>query len=108
MSRPFPDVLRTPAATVRVGEGAGPRVTLRVQLLDRWDAVLVDAPANEPVVAVKVAALAALDPTADFHDEYDVKHLGALVRDESRGLADCGIPAHATLALVHRRRRPVR
>ncbi|MBI3791071.1 MAG: hypothetical protein HY275_09340 [Gemmatimonadetes bacterium] len=107
MSRPFPDALRARPGTISVGDGLGERVTIRVQLLEAWDAVLIEASPNEPVVAVKVAALAALDPSADFHDDFVVKHLGVEVRDESQGLAQAGIPPHATLSLSHRRRRPV-
>ena len=108
MSGDFPDNLRTHGAPIVVAPGGSPRVTVRVQLLEAWEAVLVDAPANEPVVAIKVAALAVLDPSADFHDDFVVKHRGVEVRDESCGLADAGIPAHATISISHRRRTPVR
>ena len=108
MSADFPDSLRTHGDPIVLAPGATPRTTVRVQLLEAWDAVLVDAPVNEPVLAVKVAALAVLDPTADFHDDFVVKHRGVEVRDESCGLADAGIPLHATLSISHRRRRPVR
>ena len=108
MSRPFPDVLRVRAQAVVVTPGAEPRQSLRVQLLEAWDTVLIDAPCAEPVAGVKVAALAALDPTAAFHEDYVVKYLGVEVRDESQGLAAAGIPPHATLSISHRRRRPVR
>ncbi len=108
MSTPFPDHLRTQGEPIVLAPASAPRTTVRVQLLEAWDTVLVDAPANEPVLAVKVAALAALDPAADFHDDFVVKHRGVELRDESLGLADAGIPAHATLSISHRRRRPVR
>ncbi len=108
MSADFPDNLRTRGAPIVLAPDATPRTTVRVQLLESWDAVLVDCPANEPVVAVKVAALAVLDPAADFHDDFVVKHRGVEVRDESCGLADAQIPVHATISLSHRRRRPVR
>ena len=108
MSVDFPDDLRTQGNPIVLAPGATPRLTVRVQLLEAWDAVLVDCPVNEPVVAVKVAALAVLDPAADFHDDFVVKHRGVEVRDESRGLADADIPPHATLSISHRRRRPVR
>jgi hypothetical protein len=107
MSRAFPDVLRSRPGTISVGDGLGERVTVRVQLLEAWDAVLIDASPDAAVVAVKVAALAALDPTADFHEAFVVKHMGVEVRDESMGLAQAGIPPHATISLSLRRRHPV-
>ena len=108
MSGAFPDALRTHGRPIVVSPGAQARVSVRVQLLEAWATVLVDTPADEPVLAVKVAALSALDPSAAFHGDYVVKHRGVEIRDESVGLADAGVPAHATLSLGLRRRRPVR
>ena len=107
MSRAFPDVLRTRGEPIVVAPGAQARVSVRVQLLEAWTAVLVDAPADEPVLAIKVAALAALAPATDVAADYVVKHRGVEIRNEAVGLAEAGVPAHATLSLGLRRRRPV-
>ena len=108
MSRSFADGLRARPGTIVLSPDGTPRVTIRVQSLEGYDAVRVEAPADEPVVGVKVAALAALDPVAAFHAEFVVKHRGVEILDETLGLSGAGIPDGAILSVSHRRRRPVR
>ena len=108
MSAAFPDTLRTSGAAIVVAPGTDPRVTIRVQLLEAWDAVRLDIPANASVASAKMAALEALAPTSAGESDVVVKHRGIELRDLSQGLADAGIPDHATLSIEFRRRRPVR
>ena len=75
---------------------------------DVWDTVRIEAPPTEPVVAVKVAALGALFPSADVHADFVVKLRGIEVRDEQASLEAAGAVDGSILLVTHRRRRPVR
>jgi hypothetical protein len=83
-------------------------MTLRVQVQDVWDVVRIEAPPAEPALSVKVAALEALLPEADFHEDYVMKLRGYEVLDERASLADVGAVNGSIFILVSRRRRPVR
>ncbi|HZF68173.1 MAG TPA: hypothetical protein VEZ47_09055 [Gemmatirosa sp.] len=101
--------LRTRPGTIILGEpGRADRWTVRVQSADAYDAVRVSAPPTEPIVALKVRALQALQPDVDFHEDFVLKLHGAEVRDENASLAESGAMDGSILILVHRRRRPVR
>lgn len=101
--------LRTRPGTIVLGEpGRADRWTIRVQAADVFDAVRVSTPPTEPVVALKVRALQALQPDVDHHEDFAIKLNGAEVRDENASLAECGATDGAIFLLVHRRRRPVR
>ena len=107
MSATFANSLRA-RDTVRLGMDGQPTITVRVQVAEVWDAVRVQAPATEPVVAVKVAALEALYPQGEFHEDFVTKLRGFEVLDENASLADAGALDGSTFLLAHRRRRPVR
>lgn len=107
MSAPFVHQLRVAGEPVRIG-GEGDMLRLRVQIAERWDAVPLEAPASEPVRAVKVHALDRLQPGTLAHDEYVVKFRGWEVYDETATLADIGARDGSTLLIHHRKRRPVR
>lgn len=107
MTPPLSTRLRVrPEAVVLEGSGA-PRTVFRVQSLDGWDAVRVEAPAETSVRAVKVAALAALEPGAAV-DLYVVKHKGHEVTDEAQAIEAVGVRDGSILSVASRRRRPVR
>ena len=108
MSSQFVAELRTRPASVRLGAAGAPTITVRAQLAEAWDAIRIDAPASEPVVALKVAALAALAPDAEYHDDYIVKLRGFEVLDENASLSEVGAVPGSIFLLAHRRRRPVR
>ncbi|GLC26194.1 hypothetical protein [Roseisolibacter agri] len=109
MSAPFVTTLRSRATELRVGApDAANRWTVRVQMAEVWDAVRVSAPATEPVLAVKVAALEALFPEATYHDDFVVKLGGIEVLDENATLAEAGARDGSIFLLAHRRRRPIR
>ncbi|MDF1502154.1 hypothetical protein [Roseisolibacter sp. H3M3-2] len=109
MTPPFVTTLRSRGEEIRLGaDDASPRWTVRVQVAEVWDAVRVSAPPTEPVLAVKVAALAALLPDAAYHDDHVLKLGGIEVLDENASLADAGARDGSIFLLSYRRRRPIR
>ena len=105
----FVSRLRSRPTELTLGAPDAPdRWTVRVQMAEVWDAVRVSAPASEPVLAVKVAALEALFPQADYHDDYVVKLGGIEVLDENASLRDAGAQDGSIFLVASRRRRPVR
>ena len=106
---PFVTGLRSRPDTLHLGApDAADRWTVRVQMAEVWDAVRVSAPASEPVLAVKVAALEALFPAASFHDDYVVKLGGIEVLDENAALREVGARDGSIFLVASRRRRPIR
>ena len=108
MSAPFVAQLRARPGVVRLGSNGQPRITIRVQLLEAWDAVRVETPPSERVGAVKNEALAALVPNGDPPDAFVLKLNGFEVLDENVSVADTGATNGSTFLLTYRRRRPVR
>lgn len=109
MTAPFVVQLRSrPGVTVLPGAGDGDTLHLRVEMPEVWDVARIDAAPDEPVLAVKVHALAALYPKARAHDDFVLKLRGHEIFDESATLAEAGVPDGAIFLLTHRRRRPVR
>jgi hypothetical protein len=104
---PFVAQLRSRPGVLRVGAAGEPTITVRVQMPEVWDVVRVEAPPSEPVLAVKVRALEALSPGADFHDEFVMKLAGWEVLDENVSLAEAGAVDGSIFLLTNRRRRPV-
>jgi len=104
---PFVSSLRVRPSTIRLGEGAD-TITLRVQMPEVWDTVRIDAPASEPVLSVKVAALRALFPDGEFHEDFVLKRNGFEVLDETASLRETGAVDGTIFLVTHRRRRPVR
>ena len=82
-------------------------VPVRVMVSDAWDSVTLDVPPATPLGDVKREALIRTrvrgDPAA-----YLLKFRGAVLDDETRSLAEAGVPANAPLIVLPRRRRPVR
>ena len=108
MTVPFAATLRTRPGAIRLGSDEAPVITLRVEMPEIWDTVRIDAPPTESALAVKVAALEALFPPAEFHDDFVLKLRGWEVLDESASLAEVGAVNGSIFLLTHRRRRPVR
>jgi hypothetical protein len=105
----FVNNFRARGTELRLGAPDAPdRVTLRVQVAEVWDSIRVSAPASEPVLAVKVAALEVLFPDAAYHDDFVAKLHGFEVLDENASLAEAGAREGSTFLLAHRRRRPIR
>ena len=108
MTAPFSTSLRTRPGTIRLGGAGASAITVRVQLAHAWDAVRIESPSTESVAALKRAALEALAPGSDHHDEYVAKLRGFEVLDESAPLHEVGAVDGSIFLLVSRRRRPVR
>jgi hypothetical protein len=109
MSVPFVTSLRSRPGVLNVGDtSSGPVLHLRVEIPEVWDTVRIDAPATEPVLAVKVHALQALCPGALFHDDYFIKLRGNEVFDESVSLQDAGARDGSIFLVTRKHRRPVR
>lgn len=80
---------------------------VRVTVLDTWDEVAFDLPAETAVGDLKRRALAATR-VRRAAEEYQVKYLGAELHDESVTLASAGVAANGALIVLPRRRRPAR
>ena len=106
MTTPFVTSLRARPETLVLGNG--PRLTLRVEMPEVWDAVRIQAPGVEPVSQVKEAALKALYPTGASYADFVIKLNGYEVLDESVSLSQAGVVDGSTFLLTFRRRRPVR
>jgi hypothetical protein len=102
--------VRARPGTLVVGDAPADaaRWTVRVEVPEVWDTVRVSVPPGEPVLSVKVMALAALMPDAAFHDDFVVKLNGAEVRDENAALERAGARDGSIFLVTARRRRPVR
>lgn len=111
MTAPFVAELRSrPGVSVlpRAGAAEGEMLHLRVEMPEVWDVARIDASPDEPVLAVKVHALAALYPKAASHDDFVMKLRGIEIFDESLSLQEAGARDGSIFLLTHRRRRPVR
>jgi hypothetical protein len=108
VSTRFVNTLRARHNTVVMTPDGDDSITIRVQMPEVWDAVRISASPTEPVLAVKVRAIEALDPSASMHQDLVLKLRGWEILDEGATLADAGLLDGSTLLLTHRRRRPVR
>ena len=107
MTTPFVATVRSRRDVIRLAAPGEPVISVRVEVPDVWDVVRVDTPAEQPVLAVKRAALTALVPGADAA-EYVIKLRGFEVLDERASLAEAGAIDGSIFLVAHRRRRPVR
>ena len=107
-SAPFVTDLRTNGEVINLGSGDEPVLHIRVQIAELWDSVRIDAPASEPVISAKRAALEALYPGGMNPEDYVVRLRGFEILDESVSLVAAGLQDGSILLLVYRRRRPVR
>lgn len=85
---------------------SGALLSLRVMVHESWDEIAMTVPDTTTVREVKQQALTAArqpDAAADFL----VKFRGAELADESRTVADVGVPSDGALIVLRRRRRPV-
>lgn len=105
----FVNSLRTGGREMDLTRGAtGEIVTLRVQLHEVWDTMAFRIGLDEPVRALKVNALQALDPSARSQDDYFIKIGGNLVFNEGETLRQAGAKEGSTFFIHRRRRRAVR
>ena len=104
----FVNQLRTRGEAIRLAPEGTPSITIRVEMPEVWDVVSMIVPADEPVLAVKTAALQALFPEAEMHEDFVFKLRGWEILDEGAPLSGVGVVDGSILLLTHRRRRPVR
>ena len=108
MTQPFVSQIRARPDSIRLVPQGAPSMTLRVEMPDVWDTVRIVASPSELVLTIKVRALEALFPEAEFHGDFVLKFRGWEILEEASPLRDLGIGDGAILLLTHRRRRPVR
>ncbi|MEO6877101.1 MAG: hypothetical protein ABI205_01385 [Gemmatimonadaceae bacterium] len=108
MSAPFVTTLRSRKTAIQLAPPGSAAITIRVQMPEVWDVVAIVVSPTEPVVAVKQAALEALFPEAQMHQDFVVKLRGWEILDEAESLAEAGVIDGSILLVTHRRRRAVR
>lgn len=108
MSAPFVTGLRARQGTIRLAPEGASTITIRVEMPEVWDVVRIACEPTQSVLAVKVAALEALFPEAEMHEDFVLKLRGWEILDESAPLGEAGVVDGSILLLTHRRRRPVR
>jgi hypothetical protein len=108
VSAPFVSELRARRAPIRLVPPDAPAITIRVEMPEVWDVVKVICEPTQAVLAVKVAALQALYPEAEMHEDFVLKLRGWEILDESAPLGEAGVVDGSILLLTYRRRRPVR
>ena len=108
-TRPFVTQLRTPrGAVVRLGEGGGERVTVRVQFEALWDAIAMDVRTDTPVASLVEAALRRFGLAEAQLSEFIVKLSGWEVKGAEASVGSSGAKDGSTFLVAHRFRRPVR
>ena len=105
---PFVTQLRTPPEAILLASEGAPTITIRVQMLEAWDAVKVIAEPRTSVSRVKAQALAVLAPDVAHPADAVTKLGGFEIRDETKSLSDAGVKDGSTLLLHMRRRQPLR
>lgn len=107
-STPFVGQLRSRAGTLQLAAPGAPSIMVRVEMPETWDTIRVDLSPDEPVIGLKVRALEALNPAAEFHEEYVLKLRGWEVLDENASVSAAGAVDGSIFLLTSGRRRPVR
>jgi len=107
VKRPFVTALRSRPGMIRVGDGAA-RMTVRVQLEERWETLAFDTASDSPVLALKHAALAHFGQADVPAEDFVLKLRGVEILDEHESLAAATARDGSTFLLAFRRRRPVR
>jgi hypothetical protein len=105
---PFVTQLRTPSEAIMLSPASATAITIRVQMLEAWDAVKIVAEPSTPVSAVKASAMRALMPDVPLPGDVVTKLGGYAIRDEALSLSAAGVKDGSTLLLHFRRRQPLR
>lgn len=105
--QPFVAALRARPGVLRLGKG-GATMTVRVQIPEQWDVVVVEASPETTVADVKRAAVEAILGADALPDELVIKLNGFEVLNEQVSLSDAGAKNGSTFLATYRRRRPVR
>ena len=105
--QPFVAALRARPGVLRLGNG-GEAITVRVEIPEQWDVVVVEASPETTVGEVKRAAVDAILGADAVADELVFKLNGFEVLNEQVSLSDAGAKNGSTFLATYRRRRPVR
>ena len=105
--QPFVAALRARPGVLRLGKG-GETMTVRVEIPEQWDVVVVEASPATTVADVKRAAVEAILGSDALPDELVIKLNGFEVLNEQVSLSDAGAKNGSTFLATYRRRRPVR
>ena len=108
MTAPFVGRIRARSDAVRLHAAGATGITIRVEIPELWDAVRIECPATEPVLAIKQCALHELLPLVQYHEDFVLKLHGWEILNEHETLASVGAIDGSILLLTHRRRRPLR
>lgn len=107
MSQPFVAALRARPGVVRLARDGTP-ITVRVEIPEQWDVVVVEASPSTTVAEVKRAAVGALLAPGTAPDDLLIKLRGFEMLNEQQSLADVGAVDGSIFLATFRRRRPVR
>ena len=107
MSHPFVAELRARPGVVRLAHDGTP-ITVRVEIPEQWDVVVVEASPSTTVAEVKRAAVQALLAPLTAPDDLLIKLRGFEMLNEQQSLADVGAVDGSIFLATFRRRRPVR
>ena len=108
MTEPFVSQLRARGDELQLTKAGSPAITVRVEMPEVWDTVRAVVSPDTQVLDLKRAALAALYPAAELHEDYVFKLRGWEVLDELGTIASTSAVDGSIFLLTHRRRRPVR
>ncbi len=108
MSAEFALGLRSNAGTVRLAAANSSEVvTVRVQVADAWDSIVMELSPTSVISDVRREALAHLTGDGSDAHAYEMKYRGVLVNENST-VREAAIANGATLLVVSKRKRPVR
>lgn len=105
---PFVSQLRTRGDVLQLAPDGGQSITVRVGMPEVWDTIRAVVSPGEPVLGLKVRALAALFPAGEFHEDFVVKLRGWEVLDENMTVGEVGAVNGSIFLVTHRHRRAVR
>jgi hypothetical protein len=106
--QPFVTALRTPRGpVVRLGEGSA-RMTIRVQFEALWDAFVVDASADTPILTIVSTMLQRFGVRDALPADFVVKLRGWEVKGADATVGSSGGKDGSTFLVHHRFRRPIR
>jgi hypothetical protein len=105
--QPFVAALRARPGVLRLGKG-GETMTVRVEIPEQWDVVVVEASPEITVAEIKRAAVEAILGAVALPDDVVIKLNGFEVLNEQVSLTEAGAKDGSTFLAMYRRRRPVR
>jgi len=105
---PFVTALRSRHGIVRVPGAGTSRITVRVEMPERWETVAFDVPTGAPVYALKLEALAQFGLQNALPGDFVLKLRGFEVLAEQASISESGARGGSTYLITYRRRRPVR